>query len=154
MTDFDAAKEKAAKEDKSLLIDFTGSDCCGWCIKLNKEVFKHDEFKDGVKDTFVLVELDFPEDKSGMTAETISQNEKLREDYAVKGFPTILLADAEGRPFAKTGYREGGPEKYVESLNELLEIRIEKDAAFKKAADLDGVEKAEALVVGLKAEDT
>ena len=63
-SDFAAAKEQAAKENKSLLVDFTGSDWCGWCIKLNEEVFQHDPFKEGVKDKFVLVELDFPKDKS------------------------------------------------------------------------------------------
>ena len=60
MTDFEAAKKKAAAENKDLLVDFTGSDWCGWCIKLVDEVFKHDSFKKGVADKFVLVELDFP----------------------------------------------------------------------------------------------
>ncbi len=61
--DFAAAKKEAAESKKDLLIDFTGSDWCGWCIKLNKEVFSHEPFKAGVKDKFVLVELDYPNDK-------------------------------------------------------------------------------------------
>ena len=65
MTDFEAAKQKAAAENKDLLVDFTGSDWCGWCIKLVDEVFKHDAFKQGAADNFVLVELDFPQDKHG-----------------------------------------------------------------------------------------
>lgn len=151
MTDFEAAKETAAKENKALLVDFTGSDWCGWCIRLVKEVFSHDEFKTGVEDGFVLVEIDYPRDKTGMTAETIAQNEELKEKYSIKGYPTILLMDAKGRPFAKTGYREGGPEKYVENLEQLLQIREKRNEAFAKAEKLEGVDKAEALLAGLKA---
>jgi thioredoxin-related protein len=151
MTDFEAAKAKAEKENKTLLIDFTGSDWCGWCVKLDKEVFKHDAFKNGVKDKFVLVEVDFPQDKEGMSEATIAQNDKLQEEYGVDGFPTILLTDAKGRPFAKTGYEAGGPEKYVESLDELLKLKTERDDGFKKAAGLEGVAKADSLIGTLKA---
>ncbi len=151
--DFSAAKKQAADEKKDLLMDFTGSDWCGWCIKLNKEVFSHEEFKEGVKDKFVLVELDYPRDKSKLSAETIAQNEKLGEKYAVKGYPTILLADAEGRPYAATGYRPNGPEDYVKYLDELRARKAKRDEAFAKAADEKGVEKAKDLVAALKAMD-
>ncbi len=58
--DFAKARTAAASENKDLLVDFTGSDWCSWCIKLNKEVFGHEAFRSGVKDSFVLVELDYP----------------------------------------------------------------------------------------------
>lgn len=148
--EFAASAKKAADENKVMLVDFTGSDWCGWCIKLNKEVFSHDEFKNGVKDGYVLVELDYPRDKSKLTPETIEQNEALQEKYAVKGFPTILLLDGEGRPFAKTGYQAGGPVEYVKHLNELSEVRNQRDEALAKAGKLEGVEKAKALVAALK----
>ncbi|BCX47655.1 thiol-disulfide thioredoxin [Haloferula helveola] len=149
--DFAAAKKQAAEEDKSLLIDFTGSDWCGWCIKLNEEVFQHDPFKEGVKDKFVLVELDFLRDKSKLSEETQKQNEELQSEYGIKGFPTILLTDAEGKPFARTGYQQGGPEKYVKHLDELLEARKTRDEAFAKAEKSEGVDKAKALVEALNA---
>ena len=79
MTDFEAAKQKAAAENKDLLVNFTGSDWCSWCIKLVDEVFKHDAFKKGVADNFVLVELDFPQDKSKLDESTQTQNEMLQE---------------------------------------------------------------------------
>jgi thioredoxin-related protein len=145
-SDFEAAKKQAADEKKSLLIDFTGSDWCGWCIKLNKEVFAHDAFKEGVKDNFVLVELDFPKDKSKLTEAIIAQNDALQEKYAVKGFPTILLADEQGRPFAKTGYQAGGPEAYLKHLDKLLAVREKRDAAFDEANKAGGVAKAKALI--------
>jgi thiol-disulfide isomerase/thioredoxin len=151
ISDFEAAKKKAAEEKKSLLIDFTGSDWCGWCIKLNKEVFDHAAFKDGVKDKFVLVELDFPKDKTKVTEAVMAQNKELQGKYSVRGFPTILLTDAEGKPFAKTGYRQGGPEAYVTHLNELLAIREQRDAAFAEAGKAGGVAKAKALIKGVEA---
>ncbi len=149
-SNFEAAKKQAAAEKKSLLIDFTGSDWCGWCIKLNKEVFAHDAFKNGVKDKFILVELDFPRDKSKITEEIAKQNEALQAEYSVQGFPTILIADEKGRPFARTGYKEGGPEVYVTHLNELLTVRQKRDAGFSEAAKAEGVAKAKALVDILK----
>lgn len=149
-SDFEAAKAQAAKQGKDLLIDFTGSDWCGWCIKLKKEVFVHDAFKDGVKDKFVLVELDFPRDKSKISEETQAQNKKLGEKYAVRGYPTIMLTDAQGRPYAKTGYRAGGPEAYVTHLDELIATRVARDEAFAAAEKAEGVEKANALVEALQ----
>ncbi len=150
-SDFAAAKKEAAESKKDLLMDFTGSDWCSWCIKLNKEVFSHDEFKNGVKDKFVLVEVDFPQDKSKLSEDTQKQNKELGDKYKIQGYPTILLADAEGRPFAKTGYEEGGPEKYVKHLDELRAKKDVRDKAFAEAAKAKGPEKAKALVAALKA---
>ena len=148
-TNFEKAKTAAAKDNKDLLIDFTGSDWCGWCIKLNKEVFDKDAFKQDAPKHFVLVELDYPQKKE-QSAEIKEQNKKLQETYTIEGFPTILLTDAKGRPYAKTGYQEGGPEAYNEHLTELRKVRESRDAAFKKAEGLEGVEKAKALHEGLK----
>ncbi len=133
-TDYEAAMKLATDEKKNLLIDFTGSDWCGWCIKLDKEVFSHDEFKTGVKDTLVLVEIDYPRDKSKQPKPEIAQNETLKTKYSIKGYPTILLTDEAGKPFAKTGYQPGGPDKYVAHLNELIALRLQlgnKEAALK-----------------------
>ena len=152
-SDFSAAKKEAAAAGKDLLVDFTGSDWCGWCIKLNKEVFSHAPFKQGVKDTFVLVELDYPRDKSKLSEETIKQNEELGKLYQVRGYPTIMLADADGKPYATTGYQPGGPEAYVKHLDELRAKKSARDAALASAAKLDGVEKATALVAALAAMD-
>lgn len=149
--DFEAAKKEAAASGKDLLIDFTGSDWCGWCKKLVSEVFSQDAFKAGVKDSFVLVEIDFPRDKSKLAEGQLETNKKLGEQYGVKGYPTILLCDAEGRPFGKTGYKAGGPEAYVKHLNEMRECRIQRDKALAEAASAQGVAKAKALISALEA---
>jgi thioredoxin-related protein len=151
LTDIDAAKKSANESKKDLLIDFTGSDWCGWCIKLNDEVFKHDAFKTGVKDSFVLVEIDFPREKGKLPEDARKRNTELGEKYAVQGYPTILLCDAEGKPYAATGYEEGGPEKYVSHLNELRKNKSKRDEAFAKAAKASGVEKAKVLIAALDA---
>jgi thioredoxin-related protein len=151
LTNIDAAKKSASESKKDLLIDFTGSDWCGWCIKLNDEVFKHDAFKTGVKDSFVLVEIDFPREKGKLPEDVRKRNTELGEKYAVQGYPTILLCDAEGKPYAATGYEEGGPEKYVSHLNELRKNKSKRDEAFAKAAKASGVEKAKVLIAALDA---
>ena len=148
-SDFPAAKKQAAEAGKDLLMDFTGSDWCGWCIKLNDEVFKHDGFKNGVKDSFLLVEIDFPNDKSKLSEETQAQNRKLGEEFGIEGYPTIVLADASGRPYATTGYQPGGPEKYVAHLNELRGRKTARDEAFTAAEKLEGPAKAKALIEAL-----
>ncbi|RYD61402.1 MAG: thioredoxin family protein, partial [Verrucomicrobiaceae bacterium] len=104
-SDYAATKAEAAASNKDLLINFTGSDWCGWCILLHKEVFSQEPFKIGVKDNFVLVELDYPKDTSKLSAETLKQNEELGKLYQVGGYPTIALCDAGGKPYAVTGYR-------------------------------------------------
>jgi thioredoxin-related protein len=150
MTDFEAAKQKAAAENKDLLVNFTGSDWCSWCIKLVDEVFKHDAFKKGVADNFVLVDLDFPQDKSKLDESTQKQNEMLQEKYSIQGFPTILLLDDQGRPYAQTGYQAGGPEKYLAHLDKLLAIKTKRDEALMAAEKLEGPAKAKSLVEALK----
>lgn len=120
MHDFEAAKAKAAKEGKPIFINFTGTDWCGWCIKLEKEVFSQKAFQDYAKEHLVLVEVDFPKKKE-QTAEIKEQNKKLDKEYGVEGYPTLYLLDATGKKLTEDiGYREGGPEKYVEHLKSLL----------------------------------
>ena len=90
-TDFKAAQAQAKKEKKFLLVDFTGSDWCGWCIKLHNEVFDKEAFKSEAPKQFVLVELDFPHQKK-QSDELKKQNKELSEKYNIEGFPTVLDA--------------------------------------------------------------
>jgi protein disulfide-isomerase len=120
MHDFEAAKAKAAKEGKPIFINFTGTDWCGWCIKLEKEVFSKKAFQDYAKENLVLVEVDFPKKKE-QSAELKEQNKKLDKEYGVEGYPTLYLLDAQGKKLTEDiGYREGGPEAYVAHLKSLL----------------------------------
>ena len=118
-TDLEVAKKRAKDENKQILADFTGSDWCGWCIKLKKEVFDQPEFQEYAKKHLIMLELDFPRKKE-LPAKEKEQNDKLSEEFKVEGFPTILLLNARGKELGRTGYQEGGPVKYVEHLKELL----------------------------------
>lgn len=145
VTDWEAAKTQAAKDQKLLLIDFSGSDWCGWCKKLDQEVFSQEAFLTEAKKKFVLVLLDFPRDKSGQSEALQKQNDKLQEQFGVEGFPSVFLAAADGTPFAQTGYQAGGPEKYLAHLDELLEqhAKVAKLQAALPAAK--GLERAKLL---------
>lgn len=151
MQDFAAAKAKAKAEHKQLLLDFTGSDWCIWCKRLDEEVFSTDAFKTEAPKTFVLVKLDFPRDASLVTDEVRAQNEKLQTEFAIEGFPTIVLTDPDGRPFATTGYQPGGPDKYLPHLQELAKQKQTFDDAMAKARQLQGAERAKALHEALSA---
>ena len=141
LTDYELAKKQATEENKTILMDFTGSDWCGWCIRLHEEVFSLPEFKDYAKENLVLLELDFPRGKR-LSPDLVAQNEKLQEEFKVQGFPTIVLLDGEGRPFGRTGYQAGGPMAYIEHLSEFIDIRQVRDKAFADAEKAEGVEKA------------
>lgn len=119
--DFEAAKAQAKEQGKPIFINFTGSDWCGWCIKLEKEVFTKKEFQDYAKDHLVLMEVDFP-NKKEQPAEVKEQNKKLDKAFEIEGYPTLFLLDADGKKFTEDiGYREGGPAAYVEHLKSLIE---------------------------------
>jgi len=138
------AMAQAAKEKKDLLIDFSGSDWCGVCMVLDKEVFSQPAFAEEAPKHFVLLKLDFPQAKP-QTPELRKQNAELHAKYGPPGFPTIVLADAEGKPYAQTGYRPGGVEGYLKHLAALRPAREKRDAAFAKAAAAKGVERADLL---------
>ncbi|QJE97143.1 thioredoxin family protein [Luteolibacter luteus] len=145
-SDYEAARKQAATEKKDLLIDFTGSDWCTWCIKLRQEVFEQAPFEAGVKDRYLLVELDYPKDKSRLTEAVAKQNEELLKKYPIKSYPSILLCDADGKPFAVTGYQPGGPEAYLKHLEELQARKVARDKGLADAGSKTGVEKAKLLI--------
>lgn len=146
-TDFAAAKAKAKAEKKFLLVDFTGSDWCGWCKKLVAEVFSKDAFKTEAPKKFVLVELDYPspEKQKKQPEKLQKQNEKLLKQYKVQGFPMIFIMDPEGKVVAQTGYKSGGPEKYVKNLLKLLDVHEEVDKLTKDLPKAKGIDRARLL---------
>ncbi|WP_367870317.1 thioredoxin family protein [Luteolibacter sp. Populi] len=119
-TDWEAAKAKAKAENKPILINLTGSDWCGWCIKLHKEVFDQKAFKDYAASSLILMEADFPQ-KTKLSEDLAKQNAALKKEYLNEGYPTVLLLDADGKKLSEDiGYQKGGPEAYVAKIKELL----------------------------------
>lgn len=121
-TDFEAAKKTAAGKKLPVLADFSGSDWCGWCLKLDSEVFSKKEFKEFAKDNLVLFVADFPRALK-QDEKTRKQNAELMKKYEVEGFPTVLLMDAEGKVFARTGYKPGGASAYIQYLKKMIADR-------------------------------
>lgn len=106
--DLDEALKKARAENKQVLVNFTGSDWCGFCIKLQKEVFSTPEFAKLAEQKLVLVEVDFPRRKALSEARK-KVNQKLQKQYKVEGFPTLVLLNAEGKEVSRmVGYGGGG----------------------------------------------
>lgn len=124
-TDFVKASLDARASGKYMLLDFSGSDWCGWCIRLEKEVFSQDAFKDYAKENLVSVLVDFPRAKN-QSKELIQQNLELVRKYEIKGYPTIIVLSPNGEPVAKTGYLQGGPWEYVRHLKKIIEDYKEK----------------------------
>jgi protein disulfide-isomerase len=118
MTDLPKAQAKAKSESKLVMLDFTGSDWCGWCIKLHKEVFSQPEFADYAKKNLVLVEVDFPRSKP-QSAEQKKANAALQDKYKVEGYPTIVVLNGEGKKVGELGYQPGGPKAFIAELNKL-----------------------------------
>ncbi len=119
MTDFSAAQKLAEKTKKPMLVDFTGSDWCPWCIRLDKEVFAQKAFQEYAAANLILVKIDFPRGIRQSDA-VKKQNQKLAEKYGIRGFPTVLLINGDGKVIGSTGYKPGGAEKYVAHLKSLL----------------------------------
>lgn len=118
LTDFKRAQQEAKTGSKLLLVDFTGSDWCGWCIKLNREVFSKPEFKDYATKNLVLLEVDFPRQKK-LNASMQQQNEELAQHYQVEGFPTIVVLNGDGLKVGELGYMPGGPEAFIAELEKI-----------------------------------
>ncbi|MDD5150325.1 MAG: thioredoxin family protein [Flavobacterium sp.] len=118
-TDIKKAMEISNKTQKPMLLFFTGSDWCGWCIRLQKEVLKTPEFAVWAKKNVVLVELDFPR-RTPQSDELRNQNAGLQQAFGIQGYPTVWFATAkmkEGRPsftgIGSTGYVAGGPSAWL-----------------------------------------
>jgi protein disulfide-isomerase len=114
-TDLAKAQAQANAEKKMVMLDFTGSDWCGWCIKLNKEVFSTDEFAEYAKKNLVLVEVDFPRKKQ-LSAEQKKANQALQEKYKIQGYPTLIVLDGEGKKVGELGYVAGGPKPWIKKF--------------------------------------
>ena len=120
------AIEVSKKTKKPLLLFFTGSDWCGWCIRLQTEVFKTPEFVKWANENVVLVELDFPR-RTALAPEITEQNNQLQQFFAVQGYPTVWFVNAtvnEGKinidKLGTTGYLAGGPKVWLDTANGIL----------------------------------
>lgn len=120
LTSYAKAQDEAKSNQKLLLLDFTGSDWCGWCMKLKREVFNTAEFKKYARENLVLLEVDFPRAKE-LEATQKAQNELLAQELGIQGFPTIVIMSGEGKVLGTLGYTPGGPSAFISALEKLRE---------------------------------
>lgn len=125
-TDMNKAMEISKKTKKPLFLFFTGSDWCGWCIRLQKEVFRTPEFEKWAKANVVLVDLDFPR-QTAQTPEIKKQNAELQQTFAVQGYPTVWFVNASKKDgkinmekLGSTGYVAGGPTAWLGVADKIL----------------------------------
>ena len=140
MTDLEAAKAKAAAENKAVLVDFTGSDWCGWCIRLRKQVLDTPAFETYAKDKFVLMEVDVPQNPK-FDQKLLQRNRQICDQYNVSGFPTILVITPKGDVV-------GGFSGYVASTAEAakpLDAALANAALLAKADTQQGSEQVATL---------
>jgi thioredoxin-related protein len=117
------------KQKKPLMMFFTGSDWCGWCIRLQNEVLKTPEFTKWAKDNVILVELDYPR-RAAQTPEIKNQNAELQQVFGIQGFPTVYFASAESvngkinfKGLGQTGYVSGGPKAWLTVADNILSAK-------------------------------
>lgn len=127
-TDLNKAMELSKKENKPMMLFFTGSDWCGWCKKLQKEVFTQSEFKKWAQDNVILVEVDFPSASVQQAEELKTQNRMLQQQFAVRGYPTCFFVKADKLKDGKInftqlgskGYEAGGPANWVTGATAII----------------------------------
>lgn len=123
LTNFDAAKEIAVKDNKHILLNFSGSDWCAPCIKMKKEVFESEAFLTRSEAQLVLVRADFPRSKKNqLSPEQVKHNEALAEKYNPEGkFPFTLLLNADGSIVKEwDGYVFASQDKFIGELDKAL----------------------------------
>lgn len=145
--DYAIAVSEAKRLDKSLLLLFTG-DWIPLCQQFDTAILSTDVFLEEVSEHFVLVRLNYPEDNQ-LPEKEAAQNQLLKDAYRIRGFPAVVLTDAGGRPFGLNGFQPVTPEIYVEQILDMYRYGKEKEALRKSAQDLEGIEKAKALVEGI-----
>ena len=118
-TDFAKTSAAAKESGKYILLDFSGSDWCGWCVRLDKEVFSTKEFHEYEEGNLHCVLVDSPRKKK-LSDKLNKQNGELKNKYGVHGYPTVIILSPNGELVGKTGYQEGGPKEYVKHLEKMI----------------------------------
>lgn len=116
--DFAACSERAQKEGKLLLLAFSGSDWCGWCVKMEKEIYSNRKFISEAKKRFILLMIDSPKNKNILSGLAKKQNPELVKKYGIRGYPTTVITRPSGEVVKHLGgYQRGGVDAFLASLN-------------------------------------
>ncbi len=146
--DFDAAVEKATQEKLPMMLNFTGSDWCGWCKLMDKGVFAQEEWQKFAAKNVLLVTLDFPKDKNIVPEKYVSRNNDLKKQFGVRGYPTYVVLDSDGKnKLGQLGAgRDKTPASFIEEFKGVTRTSAASIEAFTKA----NPDKAAAYKAALK----
>jgi len=119
--DFEEAKKQSDEQNKAILLVFSGSDWCTPCIKLDKNIWQSEVFKNEASSNWILVKADFPRKKANeLSKEQKAHNAKLAEKYNKEGsFPLVILLDKNGKILGKMGFKNMAPEEYIKTIHSL-----------------------------------
>ncbi|MCF6313015.1 MAG: thioredoxin family protein [Verrucomicrobiales bacterium] len=145
ITDFQQAKKTAASEKKDIALLFTASDWLDLAKTFDEKILNQPDFTQQASIHYVLVRLDFPKEPQQQNRQTTTQNQLLMRAYRVRGLPTLVLSDELGRPYAITGYHDGGLTAWLEEFNQLRLTREKRDRLFAEAKKEQGIKRAELL---------
>ncbi len=122
ITDFTTAKEEAVKNNKPIILVFQGSDWCAPCIKLDREIWSTEIFKNYSKEHYIMLQADFPRKKKNKLSDKQTEsNKQLAEIYNKQGFfPFVVVLDHEGNILGQTSYKKTTPENYIKELNSFI----------------------------------
>jgi len=119
LSDYKKAQQEAKASNKFLLLDFTGSDWCGWCKRLEQEILSQSQFENYARENLVLLEVDFPRAKP-QSPELRKQNQELAQQYQIEGFPTIVVLNGDGQKLWQyDGYFPDGLVAFIAQLEKL-----------------------------------
>ena len=120
-TNFEDAKQYALKDNKNILLVFSGSDWCAPCIKLDNVVWKSEAFKSESEKNWVIYKADFPKKKANqLSPELTERNNKLAEKYNKNGsFPLVILLDKTGKVIGMTGFKNISATDYIQLIHSL-----------------------------------
>lgn len=120
--DFEAGKATAEKSGKLILLAFSGSDWCGWCVKMEKEIYSDKKFISEAKKKFVLLMIDNPQNKSILSPLAAKQNSELTSKYNVRGFPSTVIVRPSGEEVRRFGgYQRSGVDGFLKALDEVAD---------------------------------
>ena len=145
MTSLEKAKVEAQKTNRHILINFSGSDWCYWCKKLDREVFSTSKWKKEAPKHYVLLLIDSPSKRVKMDPKQRAYNRSLVKKFSIRGYPSVYLLDSNGKPYAITGYRRGGPDFYLKHLKAFREGKTKLETLLKKIEGKSKEEQAKVL---------
>jgi len=136
--DFEAAKKLAKEKNLPILMNFTGSDWCGWCKLMDKSVFSTEAWKTYATQNVVTVYIDFPKDKKLVPEKFVDSNKELSKKFSVRGYPTYILLASDGeKQIGQLGAsKTATPESFILDLQKQVDVQ-------KKIAKLPPKDKAE-----------